>query len=120
MKYRRGHSRRKFIWDCVCASTLFLSGGLILNSCDGKTVQENKLVGAKPVDPCEDLSEISKNDILLRQKLGYVKESPIPDNKCNNCNLFLPPGTNKNCGGCLLFKGPVYPSGYCTYWAPRV
>ncbi len=118
---RRAYSRRKFILKYVCASTVFLCGGLVLGGCDRKkTIQENKSDAANPVDPCNDLSGVSKNDIDLRQKLGYVKESPIPDNQCNNCNLYLPPGVDKDCGGCMLFKGPVYLSGYCTYWAPQV
>ena len=121
MIYRRAYSRRKFISKYVCASTVFLGVGLLLGSCDRKkTVQENKSNAATRVDPCSNLSGVSENDIALRQKLGYVKESPIPDNRCNNCNLYLPPGADKDCGRCMLFKGPVYPSGYCTYWAPRV
>jgi len=71
-------------------------------------------------DPCSDLSGVSKNDIELRAKFAYVNESPIADNQCTNCNLFLPPREGEKCGGCLLFKGPVNPSGYCTYWAPKV
>ena len=76
-------------------------------------------VGAEPID-CNDTSSVSAEDKAIRLKLGYVSESPMQDNHCSNCNLFLP-GTAKNkCGGCMLFKGPVQEAGYCTYWAPRV
>jgi hypothetical protein len=46
-----------------------------------------------------------------------VDDSPIAENQCNNCNLYLPPKGDKPCGGCILFQGPVQPEGYCTYWA---
>lgn len=85
-----------------------------------KTIDESKSEADSSVDPCEDLTGVSQNDIALRGKLAYVKESPIADNQCNNCNLFLPPAGEKKCGSCMLFKGPVYSSGYCTYWAPKV
>lgn len=74
---------------------------------------------AEPVN-CDDLSGASETDMAIRKKLSYVNESPIPENQCDNCNLFLPIETAEKCGGCMLFKGPVYKSGYCTYWAPRV
>ena len=52
--------------------------------------------------------------------MGYVKQSPIPEKQCGNCNLWLPPLAGKDCGACQLFKGPVYTAGHCTYWAPQV
>lgn len=112
-------SRRKFILRSVGISSISLA---VLNflSCDRKTTVEKKSGTEALVDPCDDLSGVSQNDIDLRQKLGYVNESPIEDNKCDNCNLFLPSSSNQKCGGCMLFKGPVYAAGYCTYWAPRV
>ena len=85
-----------------------------------KTIDESKSEADWSVDPCADLTGVSQNDIALREKLAYVKESPIADNQCNNCNLYLPPADEKKCGSCMLFKGPVYSAGYCTYWAPKV
>ncbi|HEX8039434.1 MAG TPA: high-potential iron-sulfur protein [Chryseosolibacter sp.] len=98
-----------------------LTGGWILDSCGPGKSSEAKSTGSDAVvTACDDLSNVSKGDLETRQKLGYVKESPIPDNQCQNCNLYLPPKNGQTCGGCMLFKGPVFPSSYCTYWAPKV
>lgn len=69
-------------------------------------------------NPCDDLTGVPASEVDKRQKLAYVNKSPIPDSKCGNCNLYLPPAKDKACGGCMLFKGPVRSEGYCTYWAP--
>ncbi len=68
---------------------------------------------------CEDLSQVPEHDLKVRQTFAYVKESPIAENRCDNCKLWLPPKEGRDCGACLLFKGPVFASGYCTYWAPQ-
>jgi hypothetical protein len=115
-------SRRKFLSKLIQAGHLSFTAGLVFFGCgEKKDSGEHKKSGAAaPVESCEDFTTASENDLALRKKLGYVKESPIEDNRCDNCNLFLPPAAGAKCGGCMLFKGPVYPSGYCTYWAPRV
>ncbi len=72
----------------------------------------------KADNTCDDLTGVAPGEIDKRKKFAYVNNSPIPDSRCGNCKLFLPPGPGKPCGGCLLFKGPVRETGYCTYWAP--
>lgn len=111
-------SRRRFIQKYFFLGPAFFGAGFILNSCNqsGTDSKEDKTTA---VDPCNDFSGISENDKEARKKLGYVKESPIAGMTCNKCNLWLPPADGKACGTCMLFKGPVYPSGYCTYWAAR-
>ncbi|MBK8505940.1 MAG: high-potential iron-sulfur protein [Saprospiraceae bacterium] len=71
-------------------------------------------------DPCEDFSGISEPEFKVREAFGYVKDSPIAESQCKNCNLWKPPAEGLSCGGCTLFKGPVYDQAYCTYWAPIV
>lgn len=114
-----GNSRRRFISKSLGMSTAFLSAMAIFTGCKENTHKEQQTDKGNAVDPCGDLAGVSENDIAVRKKLGYVNESPIPDNECNNCNLFLPPKEGEPCGGCILFKGPVYASAYCTYWAPK-
>ncbi len=98
-----------------------LEAGVVFANCStGKKEEKKPHAADASVDPCVDLTGVSENDIELRKKFAYVKQSPITDNQCNNCNLYLPPKDGGSCGGCMLFKGPVYPSGYCTYWAPKV
>lgn len=115
----QSESRRSFINKYARASAFFLSGGMLLSSCGGEKKEQNSQESTASADPC-DIKTVSAEELKKRQDLGYVDESPIADNQCNNCNLFLPPTAKKDCGGCMLFKGPVNAEGYCTYWAPKV
>lgn len=139
------YSRREFIGKYFYTGSLFLGGGILLSCTSLKSVAndspESPSVGdpskasqdtiksdqttqqaqATPQkNPCDDLTGVSAGDIEKRRKLAYVNKTPIPDNHCSNCTLFLPPGKDKPCGGCMLFKGPVRTEGYCAYWAPIV
>lgn len=121
MKLKSLISRRRFTIKFLFSSAVVLSTGILLGCCARKnTEEEAKSNPPTSADPCSDLSGVSENDLELRKKFAYVKESPIADNQCNNCNLYLPAKEDMPCGGCMLFKGPVHASGYCTYWAPMV
>lgn len=117
---KRMCSRRKFIFSTLSASPVLFGAGLLVGGCDAKKAAKEEEESAASVDSCDDLSGVSEAELEKRQKFGYVSETPIPENRCDNCNLFLPPGEGQACGGCMLFKGPVYPGAYCTYWAPQV
>lgn len=133
------YSRRKFISKYLTAGALF-SGALTFISIKAlaqtkpkpktqtpkKTTKTSahpaakKTTAAKPaaVDPCDDYTGVSASDLDKRRKMAYVTQSPIPDSHCENCALHLPAAeSKKECLGCMLFKGPVRPTGYCTYWA---
>lgn len=112
-------SRKKFIRKCLYFGSAVLSSGLFLSGCKSKKSDQGDTEQVVSRDSCNDLSGVSENEIEKRKKFGYVMESPIPDSHCSNCNLYIPPGADKECGGCMLFKGPVCASGYCTYWAPQ-
>lgn len=111
-------SRRRFIYQFLQAGGVALSGGLVFSACGGKETSE-KEKEATPGD-CGDLSGVSESEIQKRQKLGYVEKSPIDESHCDNCSLYIPAESDKACGKCMLFDGPVYAEGYCTYWAPLV
>lgn len=137
------YSRRKFLGRSLTGSLLF-GTGIIFGCSSMKSVAQEvqstvpsedpnaakdtlETSGQqKPVqnttvqqkNPCDDLSGISEEEIAKRKKLAYVNKTPIPDSHCSNCALYLPPGKDKPCGGCMLFKGPVRAEGYCAYWAP--
>lgn len=119
-------SRRKFVLKFALRAGSFLTAGFLLGSCGPKkrgekiSTGKDTLAPAGSVEPCSDLTGVPENDLELRKKFAYVKQSPIADNQCDNCNLYLPPKEGSPCGGCMLFKGPVYAEGYCTYWAPKV
>lgn len=92
----------------------------MLSSCNSNQSKEESTEEAFSGDPCEDMSGLSESELAKREQLGYVETSPIPESVCGNCQLYIPSNTDKDCGGCLLFKGPVYEEAYCTYWAPQV
>lgn len=121
MRKGENHSRRNFLGKLANAG-LVMIGANSLAGCENKkeanTDAQSK--NEKPVSSCDDLTGVSESDLAVREKLGYVEESPIADNLCHNCNLYLPPKDGQACGGCMLFKGPVFSDAYCTYWAPKV
>jgi hypothetical protein len=105
-------SRREVIKKWLQAASFLISGGLIAGACG-----ESAKPGAQP-NSCTDLNNVSKEELEKRKKLGYVESTPMPENFCGNCKLFLPPVEGAKCGGCQLFKGPVETKGYCAYFAP--
>lgn len=116
----KGYSRKEFFKTCFGLGSLFVGGTLFLN-CRGKnessgTTSEHKKQSASK-DPCNDLNEVPSGEIKKRQSLGYVLKSANPDTTCGNCGLYIPPKPNEKCGGCILFKGPVYIEGHCVQWA---
>ncbi len=119
LRMTRDNSRRKFLYESLYTIVLLLGGSLVAESCKAKKDNQQQTEYAT-VDSCNDLSGVSDNELKKRQTLGYVEESPLADNHCSNCNLYLPPGKEQACGGCMLFHGPVYASGYCAYWAPQI
>lgn len=113
-------SRRVFISQSARSGVSLLLGGMMLSGCGTEKPTQEKNEAAASADPCSDLSEVPEGEIQKRKNLGYVEESPIADNQCGNCNLYLPPVGDNKCSGCMLFQGPVKPEAYCTYWAPKV
>lgn len=118
----KDYSRRKFIHKCFSFSTgsLFL-GSVLLVNCRGTNEssvneKENNKQGTSE-DPCNDLTDVSRGETKKRQSLGYAIKSPVPENFCGNCALYIPPKPNEKCGRCILFKGPVYYEGHCVQWA---
>lgn len=144
MKTNKKYSRRDFIGKYFYASSVLLGGGVLLGCTSLKSVandipdtsaskapnagQDSIKANQDPVvqaqgeaqqkNPCDDLTGVSAEEIEKRKKLAYVNKTPIPDSRCSNCTLYIPPAKDKPCGGCMLFKGPVRPEGYCAYWAP--
>jgi hypothetical protein len=124
------YARRNFLQKCLKLVYLLAGSGTILSlNSNAPTTELKKTKASKKQpspklvpqedleNPCDDLSKVSADEISKRKKLAYVSKSPIEDNNCQNCNLFIP-APDKPCGACLLFKGPVSPEGHCAYWAP--
>ncbi|MCB0284916.1 MAG: hypothetical protein KDF60_20215 [Calditrichaeota bacterium] len=112
-------SRKNFLKRCVYTIPSFLGMGLMLIGCNTKNTKEPGK-NNHSAEPCSDLSEISEKDIETRKKFNYVESAAEKKKSCDQCNLYIPPESSDSCGGCMLIKGPVYPKGTCTYWAPKI
>ncbi len=119
----KDNSRRKFINKCLRTGSSFFGSALLLISCNtndspGGKSEDKKQNTAE--DSCNDLSGVSSVELEKRQKFGYIKKTIDPERFCGNCGLNLPAISGKDCGGCLLFKGPVSPDGYCIQYVAKV
>jgi len=117
--------RREFIKGTVTSSLALIFGSAyVLSGCSNpgnqaaKDATGEQSPGAE-VSECDDYSNVDEVNLRKREQLGYVKQTVNPDNTCSNCKLWIAPKEGQKCGGCMLFKGPVYNEGYCTYWAPQ-
>jgi hypothetical protein len=110
-------NRRETIRKLISGSLISVGGGLLAFSC---AMEKKSSYDLANVSSCDDLTGLPDEEINKRNQLGYVVETPIDDNICDNCQLYLPPTPERKCGGCQLFKGPVKEKAYCTYWAPRI
>ena len=111
-------NRRLFLRQCLTWSATGSTAWLI--ACAGAKKQPVAKAATPAADPCSDLTGVDPTDVQKRKSLGYTNKSPLPDSQCDNCKLWVPAKEGKECGGCLLFSGPVNPEGHCTYWAPQV
>ena len=114
-------NRRAFLHSMLKFGAGAMMIPIVVQSCKsegGSSSDDN--ADALDVTDCGDLSKTSEAEIKKREGFGYVDESPMPDKQCINCQLYLPPKDGQPCGGCALFKGPVFEEAYCAYWAPIV
>lgn len=92
---------------------------MIFGSCDSKQSPPGDKKETAAARSCDDLSGVRKNEIEKRQKLAYVDKSAVPGNFCGNCSLYIPQTDNAECGGCMLFKGPVHSAGHCIQYIAK-
>ena len=68
---------------------------------------------------CDDTRGLNTATKRLRATLEYQDVSPVGDTRnCANCQFFRAAPKEDQCGACLLFLGPINPSGFCNSWAP--
>ncbi|MFT3946789.1 MAG: high-potential iron-sulfur protein [Agriterribacter sp.] len=106
------YSRRRFISQCAGHSAALLGMMFLLNSCGGNNQPE-------ATDPCNDLTGVSAEELDKRKRMAYADKSQVPESSCGNCGLYIPWKDQADCGGCLLFKGPVHAGGHCIQWVAK-
>lgn len=67
-------------------------------------------------DPCADVSGLTPEEVTDRRDTGYLAETPDPEKRCDNCQLWEPPQEGSPCGGCTVLAGPIHAGGYCDLW----
>ena len=114
--------RRAFLQQCFSVITAGVAGSIVFQSCGNDGSPDIKPGEGNPAPPATglevvDSSKLTKADFEKREQLGYVDQTPIEDNRCENCALYIKPNEQRDFGGCQLFRGPVNANGYCAYWA---
>lgn len=71
--------------------------------------------GAPSADPC-GTEGLSESEIAGRDALNYIGQTEIPEQRCDNCALWIAPEAGSPCGGCAIMAGPINPAGWCTAW----
>lgn len=117
-------SRKDFLKKLGLAGVAGVGATSFLTACGGGSSEEGDSSSASEstgAAPCNDTSGLTDADINLREEtFKYVNETPYPEKRCDNCQLYIEPEAGSQCGGCSLFKGPVAPGGYCNSWAKKL
>ncbi len=120
MRETEGYSRRKFIGKGVARAITFFGGVIAIQACGNNTeAVEKKKPGDGKSGSCDDLSDVSAEELDKRKAMGYVSKSQVPGSSCGSCGLFIPSPNDVHCGKCMLFKGPVHAEGYCVQYAAK-
>jgi hypothetical protein len=115
----KNYSRRKFLSECVYTGSMFFGAVIAINGCEPKEPASTDKKESASKDRCDDFSSVSKSEMEKREKFGYVDKSLVDGNFCGNCSLYVPYKEEKNCGDCMLFKGPVHFAGHCIQYVPK-
>ena len=68
---------------------------------------------------CTDVSGLDEQQRKTREALQYVDDSPKEDQRCNNCQFYVLPEGEAQCGTCQTVPGPIHPQGYCLAWVAK-
>lgn len=120
---RKDFSRRDFLLRASALGLAAVGSSSLLAACGGKEstpesapAASDTMAGAEGV-ACNDLTGLTEQEKQMRSALQYVDKTEIPEKRCDNCQLYIPPEGDSPCGACKILKGPVAPAGHCTSWA---
>ncbi|TVQ16113.1 MAG: hypothetical protein EA364_00625 [Balneolaceae bacterium] len=111
-------TRKSFLRNISVLGATAFGASTLITACgggDSETQPTPDTVTQPAADPCGDTTGLSESDLNMRRNLQYVHETHIPEQRCDNCQLWIEPDNGK-CGGCALFRGPVNPNGWCNSW----
>jgi hypothetical protein len=106
-------TRKSFLRNVSILGATTFGASALISACGRSEPEPDAATAAD--DPCGDTSGLSEADLNMRRNLQYVHETPYPEQRCDNCQLWLEPESGP-CGGCALFRGPVNPAGWCNSW----
>lgn len=122
-------SRRDFLLKASALGAVVVGGGSLLAACGGEEAAKapaaappassSQAPAASAAGGCNDLAGLTDQEKQMRTALQYVDETPIPEKRCDNCQLYIEAEGGAACGGCKILKGPIAPAGYCTSWAAK-
>lgn len=115
---RKKYTRRNFFHQFALRFLAPLQVVFLAGSCNSSSKEDEEKNKIRKEGECDDLTGIAEKEIKKRQALNYVDQTPIPENSCENCALYIAPGKEGECGGCMLFEGPVSKEGYCVQYQP--
>lgn len=109
-------NRKQFLKQFGLVGVAAVGASTILSACGGGSEESaaGQAAATAPVDPCKDTAGLSEQDLAMRNNIGYIEKTEIPEQRCDNCQLYKQP--ENGCGGCLLFNGPVTADGWCNSW----
>jgi hypothetical protein len=107
-------NRREFLQRAALLGAAVAGAGTLATAC---TKKED--AGGDELF-CNDTSNMDQSAIQMREAQNYVEESPKPEENCANCQLYVEPEAEGECGKCTLFQNTVvHPKGWCDSWAPK-
>ena len=110
-------TRKEFLHQISIIVFSGVTASLSFMSCSGKKDTSDTADQSKTqLDPCNDLSQLSPEDLEIRENFEYVTQTVKPEERCDNCELWVVPADTGQCGGCQIMKGPIKAEGYCTAW----
>ncbi|KPP95250.1 MAG: high potential FeS protein [Bacteroidetes bacterium HLUCCA01] len=113
-------NRKEFLKKFSLMGVAAVGASTLITACGGggEQTETAQAPAASAADPCTDVSGLTENDLQMRANVNYVEQTEIPEQRCDNCQLYKQP-ENGGCGGCLLFAGPVTAAGWCSSWVPN-
>lgn len=68
---------------------------------------------------CSSTTGLMPEGLVVRQKLAYIDRTKNLEQRCDNCQQYVPAPAAGQCGGCKVMPGPAHPLGYCKVWVVR-